>query len=223
MMHQRISKKLFIFLFIFFILGTINNSKLSYDFYKVKKFNISGLNEVEKKKFYNDFKILKNVNIFFFNKRDISKMIYSNKNVEEFEIDKIYPSTLNIEIKKTKLLALTQKNGNNYFVGANGNLLEINDNFVELPFIFGNIDIDNFLYFKKIIDNSNFEFNYIKNLYYFKSNRWDILTKDGLTIKMPNNLTVEKLNLISKVIKNQNLNNVELFDFRQNNMLVINE
>lgn len=222
-MHQRISKKLFIFLFIFFILGTINNSKLSYDFYKVKKFNISGLNEVEKKKLYNDFKILKNVNIFFFNKRDISKMIYSNKNVEEFEIDKIYPSTLNIEIKKTKLLALTQKNGNNYFVGANGNLLEINDNFLELPFIFGNIDIDNFLYFKKIIDNSNFEFNYIKNLYYFKSNRWDILTKDGLTIKMPNNLTVEKLNLISKVIKNQNLNNVELFDFRQNNMLVINE
>ena len=223
MMHQRISKKLFIFLFIFFILGTINNSKLSYDFYKVKKFNISGLNEVEKKKLYNDFKILKNVNIFFFNKRDISKMIYSNKNVEEFEIDKIYPSTLNIEIKKTKLLAFTQKNGNNYFVGANGNLLEINDNFLELPFIFGNIDIDNFLYFKKIIDNSNFEFNYIKNLYYFKSNRWDILTKDGLTIKMPNNLTVEKLNLISKVIKNQNLNNVELFDFRQNNMLVINE
>ena len=223
MMHQRISKKLFIFLFIFFILGTINNSKLSYDFYKVKKFNISGLNEVEKKKLYNDFKILKNVNIFFFNKRDISKMIYSNKNVEEFEIDKIYPSTLNIKIKKTKLLALTQKNGNNYFVGANGNLLEINDNFLELPFIFGNIDIDNFLYFKKIIDNSNFEFNYIKNLYYFKSNRWDILTKDGLTIKMPNNLTVEKLNLISKVIKNQNLNNVELFDFRQNNMLVINE
>ena len=163
MMHQRISKKLFIFLFIFFIKEKINNSKLSYDFYKVKKFNISGLNEVEKKKFYNDFKILKNENIFFFNKRDISKMIYSNKNVEEFEIDKIYPSTLNIEIKKTKLLALTQKNGNNYFVGANGNLLEINDNFLELPFIFGNIDIDNF-YISKIIDNSNFEFNYIKNL-----------------------------------------------------------
>ena len=150
-------------------------------------------------------------------------MIYSNNTVEEFEIDKIYPSTLNIEIKKTKLLALTRKNGNNYFVGANGNLIEINDNVLELPFVFGKIDIDNFLYFKKIIDNSNFDFNNIKNLYYFKSNRWDILTKDGLNIKMPNNLTVEKLNLISKVIKNQNLNNVELFDFRQNNMLVINE
>ena len=66
MMHQRISKKIFIFLFIFFILGTINNTKLSHDFYKVKKFNIIGLNQIEEKKLYDDFKILKNVNIFFF-------------------------------------------------------------------------------------------------------------------------------------------------------------
>lgn len=223
MMHQRISKKIFIFLFIFFILGTINNTKLSHDFYKVKKFNIIGLNQIEEKKLYDDFKILRNVNIFFFSKKDISKIIYSNRTVEEFEIDKIYPSTLNIKIKKTELLALTQKNGNNFFIGANGNLIEINDNISQLPFIFGNVDIDNFLNFKRIIDISNFKFSYIKNLYYFKSNRWDILTKDGLTLKMPNDLTVEKLNLISKVIKNQNLENAELFDFRQNNMLVINE
>ena len=223
MMHQRISKKFFIFLFFFFILGTINNTKLSYDFYKVKRFNISGLNEIEEKKLYDDFKILKNGNIFFLSKKDISEIIYSYRTVEEFEIDKIYPSTLNVEIKKTELLALTKKNGKEYFVGANGNLIEINDNIPELPFIFGNLDIDNFLYLKKIIDISNFEFSYIKNLYYFKSKRWDILTKDGFILKMPNNLTVEKLNLISKVIKNQNLENAKLFDFRQNNILVINE
>ena len=46
---------------------------------------------------------------------------------------------LNVEIKKTELLALTKKNGKDYFVGANGNLIEINDNIPELPFIFGNI------------------------------------------------------------------------------------
>ena len=85
------------------------------------------------------------------------------------------------------------------------------------------LDIDNFLYLKKIIDISNFEFSYIKNLYYFKSNRWDILTKDGFILKMPNNLTVEKLNLISKVIKKKNLKNAKIIDFRQNNILVINE
>jgi hypothetical protein len=40
---------------------------------------------------------------------------------------------------------------------------------------------------------------------------------------MPKNLTVEKLNLIFKIIKNQKLNNAKTFDFRQKNMLVINE
>ena len=223
MMPQRISKKIIIFLFIFFVLGTITNTKLSYDFYKVKNFNISGLNQMEKKRLYDDFKIFKNTNIFFFNKKDISKILYHNKTIEEFEIDKVYPSTLNIEIKKTKLLAITKKNGIDYFVGANGNLIEIKDNIFELPFVFGNIDVNNFLYFKKIIDISNFKFNHIKKLYYFKSNRWDISTKDGLTLKMPTDLTVEKLNLIFKVIKKHNLDNVSFFDFRQNDMLVINE
>ena len=223
MMHQRISKKIFIFLFIFFILGTINNTKLSHDFYKVKKFNIIGLNQIEEKKLYDDFKIYRNVNIFFFSKKDISKIIYSNRTVEEFEIDKIYPSTLNIKIKKTKLLALTQKNGKNFFIGANGNLIEINDNISELPFIFGNVDIDNFLNFKKIIDISNFKFSYIKNLYYFKSNRWDIVTKNGLILKMPISLTIKKLNQIFEIIKKDNFGDIKYIDFRQKNMMVTND
>ena len=108
-------------------------------------------------------------------------------------------------------------------IGANGNLLNIRDDITELPFVFGDVDLNNFLYLKEIIDISNFEYNSIKDLYYFKSNRWDILTKDGSILKMPKNLTVEKLNLIFKIIKNQKLNNAKTFDFRQKNMLVINE
>ena len=50
-----------------------------------------------------------------------------------------------------------------------------------------------------------------------------IWKKDKVTLRMTSNLTVDKLNLIFKIIKNSNLNNVKIFDFRQNNMLVINE
>ena len=35
--------------------------------------------------------------------------------------------------------------------------------------------------------NQNFEFNEIKNLFYFKSGRWDIETHSGLKIKLPKN------------------------------------
>ena len=223
MMHQRISKKIFIYIFIFFTFVTITNSKFSYDFYKIKEFNINGLNQLEAEKLHDDVKIFRNINIFSFNKKDVSKIINSNKTIEEFNIIKIYPSTLKIEIKKTKFLAITKKNGIDYLVASNENLIEIKDTNLELPYIFGDIDVNNFLNFKKIIDISNFEFNKIKSLYYFKSNRWDIITKDGLLLKMPINLTVKKVNLIFEIIKKNNFNNVKIIDFRQNNFMVINE
>ena len=71
MMHQRISKKIFIYLFIFFITVTINNNKLSNDFYKIKELNIIGLNKLETKNLYEDIKILIDNNIFLFNKKDL--------------------------------------------------------------------------------------------------------------------------------------------------------
>ena len=82
-------------------------------------------------------------------------------------------------------MALTKKSGINYIVLENGNLLEKKHSSLELPFIFGDINVKNFLFFKNLDDDSNFDFKKIKNLYYFKSNRWDILTKDGIIIKMP--------------------------------------
>jgi len=221
-MHQRISKKIIIYLFIFFTLVTINNTKLSNDFYLIRELNIDGLNISETKKVYDDLEIFKNDDIFSLNKKNISDKIYSNKIVEKLDIFKIYPSTLNIEIKKTKFLAITKNNNNDYLVGTNGNLIKTKNNNSDLPYIFGNVDVANFLYLKEIIDNSNFKFNEIKNFYYFKSNRWDVTTKDGLTLRMPSNLTVEKLNFIFKIIQRNNFKGDEIIDYRQNNMMVIN-
>ena len=92
-----------------------------------------------------------------------------------------------------------------------------------MPFIFGNINVKNFLKFKKAIDNSNFKFNEIENLYYFKSNRWDIKTKKGLSLKLPSNLTAQKLNLIYEIIQKKNFSVNKTLDFRQSNMMVIDE
>ena len=92
-----------------------------------------------------------------------------------------------------------------------------------MPFIFGNINVQNFLKFKKAIDKSNFKFNEIENLYYFKSNRWDVKTKEGLSLKLPSNLTVQKLNLIYEIIQKKNFSGNKTLDFRQSNMMVIDE
>ncbi|MDA9753318.1 FtsQ-type POTRA domain-containing protein [Candidatus Pelagibacter sp.] len=220
-MHQRTNKKIFVYLLIFFTLVTINNKKLSYDFYKINKFNINGLSQIETEKLINNFEIFRNTNIFTFKKKNISKIIYDNKIIEDFSVIKVYPSTLNIDIQKTKILARTKKNGKDYLVLGNGNLITTENSIFELPFIFGNLNIDNFIKLKDIIDSSKFDFKSIKSFYYFKSNRWDILTNEGLTLKMPYNLTVQKLNFIFKIVKKETFNNVKIFDFRQKNMMVI--
>mgnify|MGYP002056452050 FL=1 len=157
MMPQRISKKILIYLFVFFTLVTINNTRISNDFYKIKKFNVSGLNKIETTKIYDDLIIFKNNNIFLFNNENISEKIYSNNFVEKFKIFKLYPSTLNIEIEKTKFLAITKKNNKDYLIGTNGKLIEIKDTISNMPFIFGKINVQNFLKFKKAMDNSNFK------------------------------------------------------------------
>ena len=220
-MHQQTNKKIFIYLLIFFTLVTINNKKLSYDFYNIKKFNINGLSQIETKKLINSFKIFKDTNIFTFKKNDISRIIYDNKIIEDFSVIKIYPSTLNIDIQKTKILASTKKNGKDYLVLGNGNLIVAENSSAELPFIFGNFNVDNFIKLKDKIDSSKFDFKSIKSFYYFKSNRWDILTNEGLTLKMTSNLTVQKLNFIFNIIKKDIFNDVKIFDFRQKNMMVI--
>ena len=222
-MHQRISKKIFLYLFIFLSLVTVNNKKYSNDFYKIKYFNISGLNTLETNKIYEDLKDFKDDNIFIFDKKNMSQKIYSNKFVEKLKIFKIYPSTLKIEIEKTKFLAIVKKNNTNYFIGNNGKLIEVKNEILDLPFIFGNIDIENFFKFKEIIDNSNFKFDEIKNFYYFKSNRWDVETKKKISLKFPSNLTIKKLNFISKIVEKNNFEKNVTLDFRQNKMMVINE
>ena len=222
-MHQRISKKIFLYLFIFLSLVTVNNKKYSNDFYKIKYFNISGLNILETSKINEDLKDFKNNNIFMFDKKNISQKIYSNKFVEKLKIFKIYPSTLKIEIEKTKFLAIIKKNNTNYFIGTNGKLIEVKNEILNLPFVFGNINVDNFFKFKKIIDNSNFKFDEIKNFYYFKSNRWDVETKKKISLKLPSNLTVKKLNFISEIIEKNNFEMNVTLDFRQNETMVINE
>ena len=223
MMHQRKSKKIIIYLFIFSALVTVNNINLNNDLYTIKELTVKGLNKKETKEIYDNLKTFKNNNIFSLEKKKILKKLDSYKIIEKLNVFRNYPSSLNIDIEKTKFLAITKKDNNYYLIGTNRKLIDLNQDNLDLPFIFGNVDLDNFFYFKKIIDNSNFKFDEIEKLYYFKSKRWDLLTKDGLTIKMPLNLTVEKLNLFYEIIKRKNLGDQKVLDFRQANMIVVNE
>ena len=196
---------------------------MNFSFPKISKIDINGLDFDEKKKIEDIIYSSKFENIFHIDKEHLKKEINSINIIEQFEIFKNYPSTLKIFIEKTKIVAKTKKNGFNYLIGSNGKLIENKDFISELPFIFGDLDISEFLKLKKKIDSSLFEFSEISNLYLYKSNRWDIETRDGNLIKLPRNNIMEILNLYVRMTNEKKINEKTIIDFRQKNQIILNE
>ena len=196
---------------------------MNINFPKISNIEIKGLNFDERKNIENIINDSNFKNIFLLNKEDLKKKINSINIIEQFEIFKNYPSTLKIFIEKTKILAQTKKNGFDYLIGSNGKLIENKDLKLELPFIFGDLDISEFLKLKKKIDSSLFEFSEISNLYLYKSNRWDIETRNGNLIKLPKNNVKEILNLYVRMYNEKKINEKTIVDFRQKNQIILNE
>ena len=72
MLHQK-SKKIFIYFFLFLIIGTLNNKNINnFYFFKIDKILIKGLDEKSNNKLSQDLNFLKLNNLFFLNKLKIN-------------------------------------------------------------------------------------------------------------------------------------------------------
>ena len=221
-MHQRKSKKILIYFFLFILVGSINNNSISnLRLEKVKKINIFGLNENDQKILLYNLNNLNLKNIFFINKESLQNIIENNSLVEDYNVKKKYPYSIDINIKKTNFIAKINKNGKFLLVGNNGKLSNNNNSGIELPYIFGNPEIEEVLELKKIIDQSNIDYSQIKSLYYFKSKRWDLKFTNSILIKLPEKIEKETLDKISIFLKNIKLENKEIVDARIKNQIII--
>ena len=223
-MHQLIDKKnkIIIYLLLLFILSTTNKKFVeNQNNYSstINKINIEGLSNDDNSKISNELNNLFYKNILLVRKEEIQKVISRYNIIEEYSIKKIYPSTININIKPTKFIA--RLSSNDQLVGANGKLIKDLGSNEILPYIFGEFNSNNFLKFKKNIVQSKFTFNKFKTLYFFPSNRWDILTYDNVLIKLPKNNISQSLNLAYKIINSNDFKNKDLIDLRINNHLII--
>ena len=223
-MHQSTGKKnkIIVYLILLFILSTTNgkfagsqNNYSSIDY----KINIEGLSNIQNLKISNELSNLFYKDIFFMDKKEINNIMNKYNFIEEYSIKRIYPSTINVKIKPTKYLARSS-NDNKLLVGANGKLIKNEENNEILPYIFGEFNSTDFLDLKKNIEQSKFTFKELKTLYFFQSNRWDILTNNDILIKLPLNNSLESLNLAYKIINNDNIEK-KIIDLRVKNHLII--
>tara|TARA_B100000780_G_C20893563_1_gene355610 strand:+ start:20 stop:694 length:675 start_codon:yes stop_codon:yes gene_type:complete len=223
-MHQSIGKKkIAIYLIFLFILSSTNgkfsNQQKKYSL-KVDKIKVTGLSNGKNLEIQNALSKIFYQNILILQKEEINRTIKKYNVIEEFTIKKIYPSTINIDIKPTKFVARLS-DGNQSIVGSNGKLILSEQSDEILPYIFGEFNSKEFLKFQKSVKFSKFNFVEFKTIYFFPSNRWDVLTIDNILIKLPEKNISETLNIAYKIISSGKFKNKNTIDLRIKNRLIV--
>ena len=218
------NKKILVYIFFFILLATLNNKNfLQFELNGINQIKIYGLNDSESIKLKEKLNLILNENIFFLKKSEIQKHLDTMYIIDSYTIMKRYPSALEIKIDKTNILANVFSKDSLFFLGSNGKLIKTESQRNGLLNIFGEFNKDSFFVLLDIFDDSKFDLSEIKNLYFFKSGRWDIETNSGILIKLPKNDLKDKLDLSFELLKKNKIDKIKILDLRQNNQVIINE
>jgi|TARA_B110001452_G_scaffold123986_1_gene102798 cell division protein FtsQ len=227
-MHQLIDKKnkIFIYLLFLFLLSSINNlalNKINFFQLKLNKIFVSGLSKESNLQIKNSLNELMFQNIFMIDSKKIIDILENNDLIYSYNVKKIYPNSIDIKIKKAELLALISKDGNFFYVGSNGKLVNFKKINYELPFLTGEIEINDIIEFIKLIKKSKIEYRNITQIYYFQSGRWDIKNKSDILIKLPSENLIKNLNIAYKIINEKNFKTKKIIDLRILNNIILKD
>ena len=116
----------------------LNNRASS--FLEVNKIEVSGLDSDLNIIIKNKLEYLIGKNIFLLNNKDIENKLNNIHYIHYYKVSKYFPSKINVELDKTKLLAITYRDNKLLYVGSNKKIIffpkKIQDD--SLPIIFGN-------------------------------------------------------------------------------------
>ena len=215
---------IFFYISILFILTTLNNKNFTNyisNLFNIKQIKITGVDYNSEKEIYDQLKKFNDKNLISINKKKLLEIVNNNEIIENYSIIKKFPSTLILNLEKTKFLASFFRNGKKYYLGSNGKEI-LSDKFkasLDMPIIYGNFKPRNFLELLSKFEKNNIPLKDIKQFYYFESNRWDFKTKSNILVKLPNaNLDkVLKLYLFLQGTNEQK----KVIDLRVSNQVII--
>ena len=215
-------KRILIALSLLILLTTINSQQI----FVISKFNLKTI--IIKNNILLKDEEIKNLLIPFYNKNllfldnnKIKKALMENSFIESFNIKKIYPSTLIIQIFEKKPIAVLLNKKNKYYLSERIDLIEFKNlpNYQTLPYILGNKD--DFKIFYNNLKKINFPIDIIEKYTFYETNRWDLKTKNNQIIKLPSKRYTQSLenflNLKSKI----DFEKYQLFDYRVSNQLIL--
>ena len=120
-------------------------------------------------------------------------------------------------------IEISIKKGHNGNSISQENLINPLNVLKNLPYIFGDPNIDKFLSLKRIIDNSKLDYKDIENLFFFFFVRWDIEISSGVLIKLPTENLEKSLELSLNLLNEKQFDNIKSIDVRPQNQVIIYE
>ena len=221
-------KKIYFYLLILIFLSTTFNFEFIAKFNKLNLINnikIEGINEKESSDLEKKLKVFINKNIFTINKQEVQKILEDNNFIDSYNIVKIFPSKLLVNIKKTKFVGKTILDGKKFYIGENRKFTEISLVAKEynLPQVFGIFQAHEFLKLQKILNKNGFNLDEIKKYYYFKNNRWDIQNEDGVVLKLPSQNVEKALTNYKSLLEANKIIKSKLIDLRMKNKIILKD
>ena len=219
-------KKIYFYLFSFLFLSTIINNNFKKNFgqnFLIKDVIILNSSDDIKNIISNKTKFLLTKNIFNIDKQEITDNLKYLNFLENINIIKKYPSTIEIKVKKTDFIATTYIGQKKYYVGSNGEFISSKKIYYkkDLPIIFGNFKIANFQLLKKELSDNKINQNEIIKYYFHKNERWDLYFKNNIMIKLPKTNIGGALKIYNEFNKINKINFNTIIDLRISNRLIL--
>ena len=218
--------KLYLYLFFFIFLTSIFNFKVLDNYqekFSLKKIYIYGLSNIEKQNIEIELNKLKNINIFKLNEDRVLKTLKKFNFLESIYVNKVIPSTININLSKTLIIGKTLRNREYFYIGKNGNFIkpdQLNET-INLPSVFGDFTIEEYIDLQNLLSENGVDVQNVEKYFYYKNRRWDLLFSNKLTLMLPAKKVEESIKVYKKLLDNKNLINIKIIDLRVSNQIIL--
>ena len=218
--------KLYLYLFFFIFLTSIFNFQILDNYqekFRLKKIYIYGLSNNEKQNIEIELNKLKNINIFELTEDRVLRTLKKFNFLENIYVNKVIPSTININLSKTLIIGKTLRNGEYFYIGKNGNFIESNqlNETINIPSVFGEFRIEEYIDLQNILSENEVDVQKIKKYFYYKNKRWDLVFSNKLTLMLPSQNVDKSIKIYKKLLDSDNLINKKIIDLRITNQIIL--
>ena len=220
-----IKTKRYIFLGLLILLTTFNPELplLKLGFFIIKTVNVSDSKNADLEKIKKQFNFLVNTSILSIDHKKMNEVVLQNEWIHFLNINKKFPSTINVVVVEHEPLVFWKKGNNNLIITKEFTLIEkFNlNNFSNQTQARGNFDIEDLKKLYKALNSNNFDLSNITSFEFINSERWDLLLKGNKKIMLGRHDYSQQISNLNKVLVQSKDEKFTYIDLRLKNKIFV--